>query len=207
MNKTMKLVTMTTLAVLAILATGCITEKVGVEIVIRDTHCMPFAEDHETETFVTPYTLNLADELNEVLEDNDLDRDQLTDGAMFAAKYEVTVPPEHDWQLTGEITVERVDVASGPETVVNYTSQSLLDAYGAPVLGDLNASGVDLINDAIQDYIDGQDPVLLFKVVNGDCDPSPSSEDRLVFEWQACVYYYAVVLDSLDTVDVFPGSD
>jgi len=207
MNKTMKLLTAAATAILAALATGCIMEEVGVDIVIRDTYCMDFPEYHETETFTTPDTLNLAEELNQVLDDQGLERAQLVDGAMFTVTYEVTEAPVHDWDLTGTITVERLDVAGDTEIVVNYTSQSLLAAYGTPIFADLNEDGVDLVNDAIQDYINGQNPVLLFKIENGDCDPSPNSGDPLEFEWEACVYYYAVIRDTLDTVDVFPGSE
>jgi hypothetical protein len=126
---------------------------------------------------------------------------------MIVATYEVLDPPAHDWTLTGAITVERVDNSDGPETVIDYASQSLMGAYGAPVFADLNEDGVDLINDAIDDYIAGQDPVLLFKVVNSACSPTPSSQDQLIFDWEACVLYYAVVAETLAVPDPFPGSE
>lgn len=207
MNRTMKLGAVSALVALVAIATGCIMEDTGVEIVIKNVYCLPFEEDHETETFTTPETLDLAEELDQALDDAGVDRDQIVRGGMIAATFEVTDPPAHDWTLTGGITVERTDIVDGPETIIHYTSQSLMDAYGAPVLADLDEDGVDLINDAIDDYIAGGSPVLLFKVVNGDCDPNPSGSDRLVFDWEACVLYYAVIVDTLNLPDPFPGSD
>jgi hypothetical protein len=81
-----------------------------------------------------------------------------------------------------------------------------MGAYGAPVFAVLREEGVTLINDALEDYIAEQDPVLLFKVVNGDCIPNPSASDQLVFEWEACVNYYVVVAETLDVYDFYPGS-
>jgi hypothetical protein len=210
MNRTMKLITVSALIALVAIGTGCILEDTGVEIVIKDTYCMTFNENHESATFVTPDTLNLAEKLDEALADNSLNREDLVRGAMIVATYEVTDPPAHDWTITGEITVERMDIVDGPETVIDYASQSLMGAYGAPVFADLNQNGVNLINDAIDDYIAGGvsgSPVLLFKVRNSACSPTPSSVDPLVFEWEACVLYYAVVAETLTVPDPFPGSE
>jgi len=207
MNRTMKLITVSALAALVAIGTGCIIEDTGVEIVLKDTYCMTFEESHQSATFVTPRTIDLAEKLDEALADNDLEREDVVRGAMIVATYEVTDPPSHDWTLTGAITVERTDIVDGPETVIDYASQSLMDAYGAPVFADLNEAGVNLINDAIDDYIAGQNPVLLFKVVNSACSPTPTSENQLVFDWEACVFYYAVVAETLAVPDPFPGSD
>lgn len=207
MNRTMKLVTASALTALVAIGTGCILEDTGVEIVIKDTYCMTFAEDHASETFTTPYAIDLAQELDQALDDNGLEREQLVRGAMIVATYTVTDAPAHDWTIGGSITVERTDVVEGPEPVIDYASQSLMAAYGDTILADLNEDGVNLINDAIDDYIAGQNPMLLFKVQNGDCSPTPSESDRLIFEWEACVLYYAVIAETLSVVDPFPGSD
>ena len=186
MNRTMRLITTSAaLAALVAIGSGCILEDTGIEIVIKDVYCMTFEEDHESETFVTPSTINLAEELDQALEDNDVSPDQVVRASMIIATYQVTDPPAHDWTLTGQITVERTDIVEGPEVIVDYASQALSDCTDAPVFADLNEDGVNLINDAIEDYLNGMDPILLFKVQNGDCDPSPSESDRLVFEWEA----------------------
>ncbi len=143
MNRTMKLITVSALAALVAIGTGCIIEDTGVEIVLKDTYCMTFEESHQSATFVTPKTIDLAEKLDEALADNDLEREDVVRGAMIVATYEVTDPPSHDWTLTGAITVERTDIVDGPETVIDYASQSLMDAYGAPVFADLNEDGVE----------------------------------------------------------------
>jgi hypothetical protein len=208
MNRTMKIITISAaLAALVAIGSGCILEDTGIEIVVKDTYCMTFAENHESETFVTPYTIDLADEIDEALDDAGVDPGQVTRASMITATYQVTVPPAHDWTLSGQITVERTDIVAGPEVIVDYASQALSGCTDEPVFADLNEDGVELVNDAIEDYLNGMEPMLRFEVHNGDCAPSPSPVDRLVFEWEACVLYYAVVRDTLSVPDPFPGSD
>jgi hypothetical protein len=207
MNRTMRLITVSALAAVVAIGTGCILEDTDVQIVIKDVYCLTFEENHESATFVTPRTIDLAEKLDEALAENDVDREDLVRGAMIVATYQVTDPPVHDWTLTGAITVERTDIADGPETVIDYASQALSDCTDEPVFADLNEDGVELINDAIDDYIAGMNPVLLFKVVNSACSPTPSSGNPLVFDWEACVFYYAVIEKTLEVVDPFPGSE
>jgi len=210
MNRTMKLITVSALAALVAIGTGCIIEDTGVEIVLKDTYCMTFEESHQSATFVTPRTIDLAEKLDEALADNDLEREDVVRGAMIVATYEVTDPPSHDWTLTGAITVERTDTADGPDTIIHYRSQALSDCTDEPVFAELDQDGVELINRAIDDYIENglhSSPTLRFKVVNGDCSPNPSPSDRLVFDWEACVFYYAVIEKTLEVVEPFPGSD
>jgi hypothetical protein len=209
MNRTMKIITISAaLAALVAIGSGCILEDTGIEIVIKDSYCLSFAEDEDSETFTTPSTIDLAEELDEALEDNDVDPDQVVRASMIIATYQVTDPPAHDWTLSGQITVRRTDVAEGPVVIVDYASQALSDCTAEPVYATLNQAGVDLVNDAIDDYLGGvMRPVLEFSVENGDCSPSPSETDRLIFTWEACVLYYAVVADTLSVPDPFPGSD
>ena len=68
----------------------------------------------------------------------------------------------------------------------------------------LDAAGVELLNQALEDYIAGTaDPVLEFAVENGDVDPNPSVQDMLVFDWRGCVAIHIVAGVSLEVPDPF----
>jgi hypothetical protein len=44
---------------------------------------------------------------------------------------------------------------------------------------------VDLINAALQDFVDGQNPILIFRIDNGSTTPAPSVVDPMQFVWRA----------------------
>ena len=61
---------------------------------------------------------------------------------LVSASYGVTeFPPHADWVITGAITVERKDVADGPDTLWNYTSVSV-SARSARSCRGSNSDGV-----------------------------------------------------------------
>jgi hypothetical protein len=188
---------------------GCILETKTLDIVLDDDGCVQFSENQTSETFTTPDTFYLADELDQLLEDNDLARSDVKAARLISASYEVTSfdIADPNWLLTGAITVERQDVSDGPEHIIDYTSQSVLDAYNVRTVATLNEDGVDLLHRATDDYLDGQYPVLIFKVQNGSVAPVPTTEVPLVFDWEACFGVYVIIEQEYEVPDPFPGSD
>jgi len=64
----------------------------------------------------------------------------------------------------------------------------------------LTSAGVDLLNTAFSDYLDPQNPqnpVLVFSA-NGDVSPNPSQNNRIVFDWQACIRVNVVIEQTLE---------
>ncbi|MFH1754586.1 MAG: hypothetical protein ABIA59_02675 [Candidatus Latescibacterota bacterium] len=121
---------------------------------------------------------------------------------MTSGTYKVTKPAsknyDHDWVITAAVDISRQDdpygpVTAGPERFINMTSQSLRDAKAAKTIADLNSAGVDLVNDALQALLDGEDPRLVLTLIGGGIDPAPSPLDPLSFKWLACVEFQAVV--------------
>ena len=193
-------------AALLLGTTGCILDEKVIEIVFRNATCMEFEENHVTENFTTPEIVDVADDIDDALADQGLTRDDITEASLIGGTYQVTVfDHTHDWEISGSITVRRTDISDGPENIVFYTSQSLEDAMPAPVTATLNAEGVDLFNRALDDYLDGDNPVLEFTVVNGDVEPAPSELDALEFDWQACLKMYVIVEEDYEVPDVFGG--
>jgi len=188
---------------LALSGSDCILEEKVIQLVVLGESCTDeFDEYHTTDNWTTPRTYDVSDELDEILEDNDIHKDQIISAEIVSATYMVTEAPVHDWLLSGTITIE---YGTEYETIVNYTNQSLWEIDGVAKYADLNEDGVDVFHHAVRDYLEGASPVLTFAVENGDVDPDPSGADPIDFKWVACLKIYVIVEEEYDWPDVFRG--
>jgi hypothetical protein len=196
-----------TLAVLlCLLAVGssCVLEDKVIDIVVTGTTCVEFPENHDSENFTTPMTLDYGSEIGQILEDNEVSREDIVSAHVVSASYEVTqFAHDHDWVVSGTITVERVDTGGNPQVIIDYTSQSIQAAMGDKIYPELEPAGVDVLDQALADFLDGYDPVLRFTVQNGSVDPDPSPQDRIVFVWEACVVLHLVYSAEFEGPDAF----
>jgi hypothetical protein len=203
MKRKLTLVVALLLFGLAMSGSDCILEDKVVQLVVLGESCTDeFDEYHTTSTWTTPKAYDVSDELDAILADNGVDKDQIISAKIISATYMVTDPPGHDWMLSGTITVE---YGAEYETIVNYTNQSLWEIDDVAKYADLNEAGVNVFHQAIQDYLDGASPVLTFRVENGDVDPDPSGADPIDFKWIACLKIYVVVEEDYEWPDVFRG--
>ncbi len=185
-------------------AGGCIMEDRVIELVVNETTCADFDEDQTSVSFVTPATVDYAAEINKILDDNDISREDLVSARLVSATYGVTDFPTHaDWIITGEITVERNDIADGPFTLWEYTSVSVAATLGKKIPAVLNEDGVGVLNRALADFIAGGSPVLTFKVVNSGVTPAPSVPDPLQFSWNGCIVVDFVAKTDISVPDPF----
>lgn len=193
------------LVAFALSGSGCLLDEKVLEVVYFQKTCVNFEENEDSEVFTTPATMDYADELDGVLSDNGISKSDVNSARIVSASYMVTdFSHTHDWDITGEITVRRVDTAGAAVTLVTYTSQSVLAALNNSVPAILDPAGVELLNDALEDYITGTaDPVIEFSVENGDVEPNPSVSDMLVFDWRGCVAIHIVAGISLEVPDPF----
>ncbi|MFH1312214.1 MAG: hypothetical protein ABIJ00_03220 [Candidatus Eisenbacteria bacterium] len=167
---------------------SCLLEDKVIEIVLTGTTCADFHEDEDSENFTTPKTVNYGEEIEDILADNDISRDDIVSAVVVGGSYTVTAfSHTHDWTCSGEITVRRD--AGADATLIEYTSLSILATLGVSVTADLEPGGVAILDQALQDFLGGANPVLTFTVVSetGDVDPDPSPSDPMVFDWKACI--------------------
>ena len=181
---------------------GCIMEDRVVELVVNETTCVEFVEDQSSVSFVTPATVDYADMLNEILDDNDISREDIVSARLVSASYGVTEFPTHaDWLITGSITVQREDSTGTADTLANtlweYQGVSVSASLGKKIPMVLNSDGVGVLNRALDDFLAGGSPVLTFRVNNSGVAPAPSTSDHLVFAWQGCI-----VLDIVAKADI-----
>lgn len=182
---------------------GCLEDR-ETEIVLNDENCEAFDEYRTSVGSPTPYTIDVAAEVNSLLADNDVSREQILDAFLVCASYEVTDYPtlaqQSAWEMAGVITVERVGSGNPPDTLLDYTDYITVSraVVGEKTYVTLEEGGVGVINDALADYIAGSnDVVLLFTVAYGDIDPLPSVMSPMIFSWEFCLFIQ--VLTTLDT--------
>ncbi|MFH1501538.1 MAG: hypothetical protein ABIG03_00690 [Candidatus Eisenbacteria bacterium] len=203
MKKNLTWVVALLLVGLALGGSDCIFEEKIIELVVTGSTCVDFEEYHVTDNWTTPETYDVSDELDAILLDNGIDKSQIISAEIISITYMMTEPDVHDWTLTGTITVE---YNTGPQTIVNYTNQMLSEIDGVAKYADLNQDGIAVMHEAIADYKDDlADPIVTFRVENGDVTPDPSGIDPIEFEWRACLRIYVVVEETYDWPDIFRG--
>jgi len=178
------------------LSGGCLDDKV-VELVATGETSVDFSQNETTEQWTEPAIINIGDEVRDILEDNGYDESDIKAAHVTSVHYGVTsFSQAHDWDISGEITVT---YNGNTQAILNYTSQSVQAALGKKIPATLEQPGVDLINQALDDFVAGQNPVLTFTINNGSTTPSPSALDPMIFDWRAWLAIQ-VILDQEVTI-------
>jgi hypothetical protein len=192
---------------------GCVLEDKVVELVLKAYTCVDYSESHTSAEWTHPLTVSYADSIRRIIRDNDIDVSKIKKAVLVSCSYEVTeFEHTHDWIIGGFITVARGGGTA--QKIINYTDQSLEDALNAPTYADLNAGGVAIINQALNDFLanidnPAYDIELTFTVNNGTVvsDPGgdpPTVSDPLVFKWKACVNLHFVYEEKFELPEVLP---
>src|SRR5262249_55474798 len=142
-----------------------------------------FPQNETSSSWAKPATIDVSQEIRNILNDNGYDASDLKSAHVTSVHYGVTsFDQAHDWTITGAITVT---YNGNTQAILNYTSQSVQAALGKKIPATLQEPGVDLINQALQDFIDGGNPILTFTINNGSTTPVPSVADPMIFNWRA----------------------
>ena len=192
--------------VLLVFASGCnLTNDTpssanlsGDKIVLYETFCVEFDTYQTGVPFVDPPISPLyAEEINAWLDANNVDRNDITHIFQSGGRILDCDPPSspaHDWDITSKVTIRREDIADGPKTYVRTMTVTVPDDLEyRGVYPRFGYYGVQLVNRALWDLVEGGDPVLWVEMVGTDVDPEPSEADPLTFCWQACVKIVVVV--------------
>ncbi|MGD1049069.1 MAG: hypothetical protein ABR899_10025 [Candidatus Krumholzibacteriaceae bacterium] len=192
---------------LLVCMSSCIMEDRTVQFVVTHETCATFDVSSQSASFTVPTSVFLADEINSALNDNNAALEDVVTARIVSLSYGVTgfTPPAspHDWQITGAVTVERNDISDGPDTLLSYTDESVENAYGKRIPAKLNKDGVDIVNRAIDAYIAGGNPVLIFTLVNGSVNPAPSALDPVMFQWRPCLVLHIITQKDTQVPDPF----
>lgn len=187
---------------------SCLDDKV-IELVLTGETFADFSEDEDSADNPETAVVDVAERIREILEDNGYTTADLKGAFITSVSYGVTEIPSsqtHDWTLTGEIRVSRTDgVPVGPDVLVSYTAQSVQGALGQKIPASLEPAGVDLVNAALDDFLNnGENPVFEFEVQHGTIGPSdPTPSDKMVFKWRAWLAIQIIVTQKVTVPDPF----
>jgi hypothetical protein len=189
---------------------GCIMKDKPVDLIAYIEIFEEFDEYEITASWADPDTIIFDIEVDEEIKDAGYSRDQVT-GAKFVVGHYGALSNDsaHDWIVEGEITVQRLDVPGQPVvTAIAHQSQSVDDAIGKKIKADVEPGAIDVINQAIEDYIDGMTGVelefrLAIQDARGPANETPSVTDPMDFEWKAWIEFYVKVTEEFEWPDPF----
>lgn len=194
-------------ALVALSVPGCLEDKV-VEIVLTGETYADFSEDETGADQPETALINVGGEIDSILIDNGYSKSDIEDAFVTAVFYGVTSIPSsqtHDWTLSGAISVRRVDLGGSFVPIVNYASQSVQAALGQKIAAPLEQPGVDVVNQAMDDFLADvvPPPVLEFQVQHSSITPTPTPSDPMVFEWRAWLNVQLVGSETFEIPDPF----
>ena len=182
-------------------SSGCIMEEKVLDIVVTGEASTDFAQNETTAQWSAPALIDVAGEIRNILEENGYDESDLKDAKMTSASYGVTTFSQaHDWAITGTITVT---YGANTQTLVAYTGQSIQGALGQKIATPLQAGGVNLVNAALQDFLDGGSPSLIFSINNSATTPTPSLLDPMIFDWRSWFAIQVIINETVEVPDPF----
>jgi hypothetical protein len=164
------------------LSGGCLKDKV-LDLVVTGETYGDFVQNETSAVWNHPAAVDVGQEIREILHTNGYEDADLKGAHVTSMHYGVVdFSQTHDWTITGSITVT---YKGNTQTVPDYTSQSVQAALGRSDSRHAAVRRRGLINAALQDFVDGQNPVLVFRIDNGSTTPAPSVVDPMQFVWRA----------------------
>jgi hypothetical protein len=195
-----KLLALLAVCVVPVLLAGCLDDKV-LDLVATGETFVDFPQNETTSSWTKPAVIDVGQEIRNILNDNGYDDSDIKSAHVTSVHYGVSsFDQAHDWTITGAITVTYNGTT---QTIMNYTSQSVQAALGKKIPATLQGPGVDLINQALQDFIDGGNPVLTFTINNASTTPAPSGGDPMVFDWRAWLAIQIILKQEVKIPDPF----
>ena len=167
------------------------------KIVLNEEFCVRFDENRTTGRFEKEVVCNqYAKMISEWLEANDLDPGDIKHIRMKGGiiREGVEFQGTHRWDITSSVYIKRRDLGKRPKQFLRSQTVTIPDDIeGDGYKPRLNPDGVKVVNRALTDFVDGDEPVLILKMVATDVDPEPSESDPLIFSWDACIEVMAIV--------------
>lgn len=213
MNKRAFILFVLALVSLTVWLASCTEDKIY-DIVISDTVCPDsvFKQNSASEVFRDTVYVGMGAEVDSALARNGYSRSDISAAVLNGGYYTVTSFTEPDslntdWDITGAIYIQRTDVVPPEEVpLIRYTGASVRDAWGVNVVIPLDTAGVRIINEALADFLSPPYtalPQFRLRVQNGNCEPNPSVNNRIRFEWTACLDVQLIGSQTTSALDPF----
>jgi hypothetical protein len=186
--------------VVSALSGGCLKDKI-LDLVVTGETSADFVQNEVSSSWAHPGAIDVGHEIRDILHQNGYDDSDLKSAHLTSVHYGVVdFSQAHDWAITGAITVS---YNGNTQTLLNYAAQSVAGAEGKKIPAPLVAGGVSLVNAALQDFIDGQNPVLVFSINNTSTTPAPSVIDPMIFTWRSWLAIQVIINQKVTVPDPF----
>jgi len=169
------------------------------DLVLNETVCVNIEETQTDGSFSTFVVVDdFQEALNKKLEQHGKGPKDVQSIHMVSATFKTLKVAPHDWNLTGDVSIARQDTEGGPITdgpalLVSFDGQSLAGLKGRPTDAELLSGGVDVVNNALQALLLGENPRMILQVDNEVASPVPSESDPMSFTTKVCVKFQMVV--------------
>lgn len=163
-------------------------------LVLHEQFCVQFDENRQSGTFESEIVCDqFQDEILQWLADNNVNLSDIC--SIFMSGGEICLKPYqgHDWDITSKVKIKRLDIWDGPQTLLHSQTVTIPDSFDPCYRPSFGYRGVRLVNRALNDLVQGGNPVLQVSMIYTDVDPEPSPSDPLIFSWCACIDIVAVV--------------
>jgi len=191
--------------------TDCIIHTRELTIVVTEFVCSEFTEDHNDENYmdeIVEVTPEFWEDLDDLLADNGMTHGDILDAEVLGIYYKViTGPTNPPWDVAGRFWV---NVDGVQELVADYQFETLTGPTDYIELVPVQ-DGLDLLTDALQQYLAATDPsgypTVFFTAdrETGDIDPSPSPERVFQMTWHGCLQMRIDFTEEFDVYDMFPA--
>jgi hypothetical protein len=181
---------------------GCTEEKL-IEIAVGTEYFYDRQHGPSSSVeFENADTLSIAEKVSDALEGTRFDRSQITGMILNGVSYGVTEYTQTErWLIGGAVYVQRLDLGGSETVLLRYTDKYVPDLLGAKVVADLEPTGVDVINTALENFVDGDNPVLRFVTRNETVSPAPTPSNPIEFHWGLWIQYQIMVHESAKIFD------
>jgi hypothetical protein len=181
---------------LTAVTTSCIYDPQAGQVVVTENICVNMTE-YQTDGNLSSRAVSdkYRERLLEAIASYGATLDDISDISVVSAKFKLASlkSTKHDWTASADVYIHRQDVSDGPEQLISFSNVSLADYKGPYETAVLDGDGVDLINRALDDLLEGADPVLILDLMNFSIDPVPTMDDPLQLNWIGCITFQAVV--------------
>ena len=165
-------------------------------VVFMQEFCVELDENRTTDSFEKEVVCDqYAAQIAQWMADNDLEPGDVTNIFMMGGRIEEAAPFQgsHAWEFLSSVYIKRQDLGDHAQRFVVHDNVTVPDDIdGAGYQPRFDHHGVRVVNQALRDFVDGGNPILVVKMVGSDVYPAPSDSDPLVFSWRACVDVMAV---------------
>jgi len=203
MNRRIWFATLLIVSTVFLRGDGCIMKKKVFEIVVKSETSADFEARGSSGSFQDFADVNLDQDIDKALKDAGYSRDDIKKAVVMAGYYGTIINRnDHDWTVGGAVTVAR-GIAGTPVQVMTYTTESVDGLIGVKKKAKLNQAAVDLVNNAVNDYLAGQNGIVLrFTLDNATMTPTPSTNE-VDFDWRAWIEIQVILSESADWPDPF----